>query len=213
MKVSRIIIYITLPIFLLMLFASLLTTKQYLLLSEGKYDSHSEITFDHGYVSDRVMGYLNYRYEDLDIGKTKNDTTPLFSETEIHHMEDVKVLYTILRLVATGALIIGISLSYYVYKKDRMYFAETFKYLYRGPLLLIGILSFYIIVDFSKAFTTFHELFFTNDDWILHSYDPLIRLLPTQFWMNSAIIIIILFTLSLLLINRLASKYATKITS
>jgi len=53
MKFAKIVISITLPIFILMLFASLLTTREYLYVSEGKYSSHEEIEFDHKYVSDR----------------------------------------------------------------------------------------------------------------------------------------------------------------
>ena len=75
MKILRILISITIPFFLLILFASLLTTKPYLLLSKGLYESHEDIYFDHDYAVDRIIGYLNYRYDNLDFGVDEFDDT------------------------------------------------------------------------------------------------------------------------------------------
>lgn len=203
MRLSRIIIFITLPIFLLMLFASILTTKQYLLVSEGLYDSHEEITFDHEEVSDRVMGYLNYRYDTLQVFE---DGEPVFRQIELDHMEDVKNLYSALRLVALGALVVAVSLSVFQYKKDRVYLLNTYKNMYQGPFVFIFVLGGYILIDFGAAFTAFHKLFFNNNDWQLRWDDALIQLLPFTFWMVSAIIILVLFALSLALIHFIAKK-------
>lgn len=209
MKISRVIISITLPIFLIMLFASLLTTKQYLLVSEGLYESHDDITFDHEYVSDRVMGYLNYRYDSLDIGPREGEED-LFRPIELRHMKDVKDLYTMLRLVAIGSLFVAVSLSYIMYRKDKGNFFKTYKRLYYGPMFFIIVLGSYILIDFNGIFRLFHELFFTNDEWRLYSTDALIQLLPTNFWMVSAGIILLLFALSLALINRIFLKIERK---
>jgi integral membrane protein (TIGR01906 family) len=193
-----------------MLFASLLTTKQYLWLSKDKYASHEDITFDHAYVSDRIMGYLNYRYDDLLIGPNEDDNTLLFREVEISHMEDVKDLYTTLRLTGLGGLIIGVSLSFYIYKKDRREFYKTFQNLYVGPMIFIVTLGSYIIIDFQSAFTKFHELFFDNNDWQLYSTDALIQLLPLEFWLVSAVLILLLFSCSLALLRYLSLKWESK---
>lgn len=201
MQIQKIIIQITIPIFLLMLFASFLTTKGYLLLSEGLYESHEEITFDHQYVSDRIMGYLNYRYDDLNIGPNQDSSEPLFRDIEIRHMVDVKNLYTSLRLVALGSLVIGLGLSYNLYKKDKNTLYETYMGMYVGPVLFIFVVGGYMLIDFGKAFTVFHQLFFTNDDWQLYSTDALIQLLPLNFWLVSATIILLLFASSLAIIH------------
>lgn len=210
MKVTRIIIYITLPIFLLMFFASILTTKQYLYLSEGLYASHEHIEFDHGVVSDRVMGYLNYRYDSLQVYE---DGEPVFRDIEIRHMVDVKNLYTALRLVALGSLIVAVSCSYYQYKKSEKYLLETYKNLYLGPVVFIFVLGGYILIDFSAAFTAFHKIFFDNNDWQLRYDDALIQLLPFYFWMVSAITILVLFALSLGLIHLYARKKLNKLNA
>ena len=207
MKVYRVIICITLPIFIIMLFASLLTTKQYLLLSKGHYESHEEIEYDHDFAADRIMGYLNYRYDTLDVDYNHDGETINMREIEISHMVDVKNLYTSLRLVAISSLFVGVSLSIYMYKKDKKELYKTLKALPLAPIVFIIFLGGYMLIDFNTAFTTFHQIFFTNDDWLLYSNDVLIQLLPEMFWMVSGLIILILFSSSLGLIYFLNEKY------
>lgn len=206
MKIARIVVIITLPIFLLMLFASLLTTKQYLLLSKGLYESHSEIEYDHDFAADRIMGYLNYRYDTLEVDYNPDGEAIHMRDIEIRHMVDVKNLYTTLRLVALGCLLVSASMIYLLYKKDKNELYKTFRQLPIGPIFFVLFVGGYVIIDFQTAFTTFHKMFFTNDDWILYRDDVLIQLLPTNFWMVSGIIILALFSLSLALFYYLNEK-------
>ncbi len=68
----------------------------------------------------------------------------------------------------------------------------------------------YLIIDFDTAFTVFHQMFFTNDDWILYSNDVLIILLPTNFWMVSGLIILALFSSTIGLIYYINEHYIKK---
>lgn len=207
MKITKIIISITLPFFLLILFASFLTSKPYLLLSKGLYESHEDVYFDHDYAVDRIAGYLNYRYDNLEFGIDEDDDSIIMRDVEISHMEDVKDLYTYLRIAAIVSLITAVSLSYILYKKDKKELYYTFKNIYLGPLFFIMFIGGYLIIDFDTAFTAFHKLFFTNDDWLLYSTDVLIILLPSNFWMVSGLIILTLFALSIGLIYFINEKY------
>ena len=197
MKLIKIVISILLPFFLLIFFASILTTKPYLLISKGLYESHEDVYFDHDYAADRIMGYLNYRYDNLEFGINEDDDSVIMRDTEISHMVDVKNLYTMLRVAAIFSLIIGVSLAYILYKKDLEQFYKTFKNMYLGPMFFVLFLGTFFIIDFNGAFTVFHKIFFTNDDWLLYSTDVLIILLPVNFWLVSATIILVLFSLSL----------------
>lgn len=209
MKLLRGLINITLPIFLIMIFASLLTTKPYLMLSEGLYESHDDITYDYEYAAERIMGYLNYRYDDLFFGEDESvpDTDYILTLDEISHMEDVKTLYTSLRLVAVGSLLIAISSLIIIYKKDKKELYKTFKTLHYAPILFIMVVGGYILIDFNKAFTIFHEIFFTQGNWQFHWDDVLILLLPENFWMVSGLLILIFFSATLGLIYFLNEKY------
>ena len=210
MKIARIAIWITVPFFLLILFASFLTSKPYLLLSKGLYDSHENAYFDHDYAVDQIAGYLNYRYDNLEFGIDEFDDSVIMRDIEISHMVDVKNLYTSLRITAIVSLIIAVSLSYTMYKtnKDELY--KTYKSIYLGPLLFVVFVGGYLVVDFNAAFTAFHQIFFTNDDWLLYNTDVLIILLPQNFWMVSGLIILTLFSGTITLIYFINERYLKK---
>lgn len=205
-------IYISIPFSLLILFASILTTTPYLTVSKDLYDEHEDIYFDHSYVVDRLIGYLNYKYDDLLIGETESDTAYLFREIEMKHMVDVKNLYTVLRITAGISFLIAISIILYLKRKAPEELYNTLKNIYLGPLMFTLFVGGYILIDFNTAFTKFHEMFFSNDDWVLYSSDALIILLPTNFWMVSGLIILVLFSSSIALIVWLNHKFNKTLT-
>ncbi len=210
MKVVRLLIMITVPIFLIMLFASLLTTKQYLLISKDHYESHQYIDFDYDYAAEHIMGYLNYRYDDLLFGASPDSDEVIMIPIEISHMADVKNLYTILRFVAIISLILAVSLTFYLFKKDRKAGYDTYKKLYIAPVFFVMFVGGYMVIDFDTAFTVFHQIFFTNDDYNI-PVNVLLRILPMNFWLVSGFIILVSFVSSLGLIHylneRLYKKY------
>ena len=184
-----------------MLFASLLTTTPYLQLSKGAYASHEEIDYDHDYAIERIIGYLNYRYDDLKFGMNESDSSIIMNFEDIKHMKDVLDVYSMLRLVALSCLIIAVSLSYVLYKKDKDMLYKTYKYMYIGPMFFIVFVGGYIAIDFDTAFTAFHQIFFAEGGWELSGDSVLIRLLPEMFWLVSGVIILVALGLSLALIN------------
>jgi len=180
-----------------MLFASILTTKPYLMLSKGLYHSHERIDFDHEYAVDRIIGYLNYQYDDLNFGSNEDGNEVIMRDIEISHMVDVKNLYTTLRIVAISAGAVALGLCIFLYYRNKNQLYRTIKTLPIGPIFFTMFLGGYFIIDFRTAFNTFHEMFFTNDDWLLRSTDVLILLLPLNFWLVSASIILVLFASTL----------------
>lgn len=207
MRIARLAVLITVPFFLLIFFASMLTSKPYLLLSKGLYKSHENVFFDHDYAVDRIAGYLNYRYDNLEFGIDENDDSVIMRDIEISHMVDVKNLYTYLRISALISFIVAVSLSYMMYKVDKRELYKTYKSIYLGPLLFVLFVGGYLVIDFNAAFTAFHQIFFTNDDWLLYSTDVLIILLPINFWMVSGFIILTLFSGAIALIYYLNKRF------
>jgi|LGOV01.1.fsa_nt_gb integral membrane protein (TIGR01906 family) len=211
MRLVKILISITVPLFLLMLFASLLTTKPYLLVSEGLYESHNDIYYDYDYVVDRIIGYLNYQYDDLEFGSDEFDHYILLSDDAIRHMEDVKTLYTSLRIAAVLSFIVGVSLSMYLYKKDKKEFYFTYRSLPLGVIYVIVFIGAYLLIDFNRAFRIFHNILFSNDLWLLDPDDILIVLLPNNFWIVSGFIVLGLFSIAMAIIYYLNSKIIKKV--
>lgn len=189
--IRRLLIQILSLIFIIMVLAQLLTSRWYLSVSEGNYDSHQEITYDHAYVARELIDYLNYRHDDLTFGANESSEEVLMRDIEIRHMVDVKNLYTGLRITALFSGIVALSLLFYEYKKDKKVFIQTLETMFLFPLMFTLFIGTWVLIDFNRLFTRFHELFFTNDDWILRSDDVLIQLLPSAFWMVSGLIILI----------------------
>ena len=64
-----------------------------------------------------------------------------------------------------------------------------------GALCVVGALA---AADFDRAFTVFHSVFFPGkDNWIFDQRtDPIIRLMPEEFFRNCAILILALLILA-----------------
>lgn len=189
-RLRRGVIQILTLLFLLMLAAQLLTSRWYMSVSEGQYTSHADITYDHGYVARELIDYLNYRHDDLTFGASSNANEAVLRDIEIRHMEDVKDLYTILRIVAGVSGLFAAGLLWVEWRKSKKDFFLTLRTMFVIPFMFTVFIGTWFLIDFARIFTLFHELFFTNDDWILRSNDVLIQLLPSPFWLTSGILLL-----------------------
>jgi len=113
---------------------------------------------------------------------------PNFNQREILHMRDVQVLFKYGFILKYIAIILSIGLIIYF-----VLIGETKlvgKWIYKGlfvNLIFIGILGIMIYFDFTKYFTYFHYIFFTNDLWLLDPQtDLLIQMLPEEFFSSIA---------------------------
>ena len=114
--------------------------------------------------------------------------TEYFNDKEVTHMKDVYDLYELARTIKFISAILTILIVLY-------YLSQTAskimgKWLGLGLFVnhvLIIVVSILVIVDFQKYFTIFHEMFFSNDLWILDpKADLLIQMLPEAFFINIA---------------------------
>jgi integral membrane protein (TIGR01906 family) len=169
-------------------------------LSKGLYDSHEAIEYDHDYVSGELMDYLNYKRDDLSFGPDAETEGPVLRDIEIRHMEDVKDVYTGVTIAGLLALVAFVASGLVLYKKDIHFFYKSLKNIYILPAFVILFIGGWFIIDFSLVFTIFHQLFFTNDDWILYSDDVLIQLLPQMFWLVSGALILLILALFMVLV-------------
>ncbi|MFT5875912.1 MAG: integral membrane protein (TIGR01906 family) [Clostridium sp.] len=110
------------------------------------------------------------------------------------HFKEVKVIFDKLKIILFFSIlisIIGILLN-----KSR----KTIGYLLSSSIILLVIpiiLLIPFLINFDKSFTTFHHIFFKNDYWLFDpQYDPIISILPQNFFFHCAILIIILIAIS-----------------
>lgn len=115
------------------------------------------------------------------------------------HFKEVKIIFDKLKLMllfSTLISIIGISLNKRYKKTD---------YLLTSSIILIIIpiiLLIPFLINFDKSFTTFHHIFFKNNYWLFDiKYDPIITILPQDFFYHCAILIIFFIIMSSIILR------------
>ena|SRR5690554_1444452 len=132
-------------------------------------------------VSKDIISYLKGREDDNFLYKH-------FNEKEVLHMIDVLDLFDIARVIKLISAIISLVIVFYFLSKSLA--GLVGKWIGIGLFanhLLIIILGVLILIDFTRYFTIFHEIFFSNDLWLLDPRtDLLIQMLPEPFFVNMA---------------------------
>lgn len=109
------------------------------------------------------------------------------------HFYEVKKIFLNIYLILF--IIIVLSILYIYIKKRIGKKVKLYKLLNYGANTLIVFLTTLLLsiyIDFSKAFTVFHKIFFNNDYWIFDERtDPIIRVLPEEVFKLYALIILL----------------------
>ena len=115
------------------------------------------------------------------------------SEAGLGHFYDVKDLFLLNYGVLIVTLIPSIYFIYYLWNRQKMWrLVRPFQW---GMIVPVGFV-FVMAVGFNTFFVLFHQLFFSNDDWIFKpATDPIINVLPEQFFMYCFILFFILIEL------------------
>lgn len=123
------------------------------------------------------------------------------------HFRDVKAIFTAIDnlLIITG-LISAIGLFINIKHRSFDFLKRTCSVLIFLPITLL--IAF--MINFDAAFTIFHKIFFRNDYWQFDpSIDPIINVLPQEFFYHAALLIVLLVILSIIalrLLYRLANR-------
>ncbi len=157
-------------------------------------------------ISNRSLEELDTITEDLFVYlKDKGDEevlSPYFNPLEIEHMKDVKELFKKGYIIKYLSLIIFIVALFISIKNKRW---QIEKGLFKGMFIWWGLmisLFLFTLLDFNKYFTYFHLIFFDNDLWLLDpETDLLIQMLPEEFFISIFKRIVLLFSLSLAIIQ------------
>ena len=162
-------------------------------------------------VTNVLIDYINDGSGDLNIVEEVHGVpTVYFNEKEQHHLHDILLLIKTARqfLILLNVILIILFVSlYFMNEKNKTRYMESvtkaFKIaVYTALSLLIALVVLYFI-DFDWAFRKFHEIFFTNDLWLLDPRtDRLIQLMPLEFfvsftkdWLSRVAIVLISYVL------------------
>ena len=124
-----------------------------------------------------------------------------FNQREKDHMVDVKALYVnsvTVRNSAYSVAFFSFMLLFFVYKTKS--FNVYRRGLYEALTLMgsfIAAIAFYAMIDFDAFWTSFHQVFFTNDLWLLNPFtDRMIMMYTLDFFYGMVFNIFILIALS-----------------
>ncbi len=137
---------------------------------------------------DRVTGaMLSDIWFDGDFGETLDGRTPLLTDDERSHMRDVGSLVRLLAAVALAALIVLLGCLVALRRERRRI----------GALLVAGasavgvaavIIGVIFAVAFDQAFLAFHEIFFSQGNFLFGADSNLLRLFPEPFFFEASLV-------------------------
>ena len=140
---------------------------------------------------DQLLDYLTVPGSEFSTGDFK------YSESGKSHFVDCKVLFD-LNLYAFIISLAGIIILFLLSLAGVFEICRPFGMnigFSSGLFTLVGfgVVGGLVAIDFSKAFTIFHKLFFPGKtNWYFSWYeDEIIRILPQEFFMNCAILIFV----------------------
>lgn len=149
-------------------------------LDISAYSGYSEEEIRANY--DALIDY-NMAWED---GELAFPTLPM-SETGKIHFEEVKEIFDLFKYLAIVCGILGALGIVFMAKKKEYRYLKMTAMVSCGLPVVLGIL---VALFWDKVFVIFHELFFNNDYWIFdYRTDPIILLLPDEFFMHCALLI------------------------
>lgn len=129
------------------------------------------------------------------------------SESGTSHFAETKVIFVSFYYIVA---ITGIILLFIILYKKKHHDTSYLRTSAITIIVLPSIVGFATALNFEKTFLLFHKLAFRNDDWLFDpATDPIITLLPEEFFMYCAIGIVILVlvgSLILFLIDYLIRK-------
>ncbi|HPL54583.1 MAG TPA: TIGR01906 family membrane protein [Bacillota bacterium] len=143
--------------------------------------------------TEKLLLYLENKRADLDFkAGFNNGDEEFFSQRDKEHMVDVKGLFIKGRLIrdfsALYVLIVILTLFWRKpFKKQMRKLAGYSVAAALAGLIPVIVLIILMNIDFYKYFTIFHEIFFTNELWLLDpATDRLINIFPQDLFTDMA---------------------------
>jgi len=134
---------------------------------------------------DVLITYLSPFYD----GALHLPTLDMSTNGRIHFVDVKNIIVKIQYVMYATIMIVVIGGVYLLKRKNE-------KFLLHGSIVTIIFpiaLVLPIAINFEKSFVLFHKLLFSNDYWMFDiESDPIILMLPEQFFMHAACVILIL---------------------
>jgi len=167
-------------------------------------------------VTDHLLEYMKGNKPNLEVYANVNgEVREFFNEKEKIHMEDVLDLFMkgyLVRRVAIAVFFLTFLILLIIKSKVLDLITLSCQVFFAMILLISGGLIAFIAYNFDLAFEIFHNVFFTNDLWMLDpSTDLLVNIVPIGFFMDISVAIGVLYAVFMLSAMIIASLLRTLI--
>lgn len=138
------------------------------------------------------------------------DGTLAFNERELHHMDDVKIVYDRLTIWALFMLVVGGCAAWALWRRGEA--VAIWGALSHGGLLTLVVLVFLgalMLAAWEFFFVGLHDVFFEPDTWRFYYTDTLIRLFPEMLWQLAGFVVaglVIVTAFALALFGRIIQR-------
>ncbi|MCM8711501.1 TIGR01906 family membrane protein [Clostridium sp. SYSU_GA19001] len=157
---------------------------EYLKIAENYNMSKEEIIKNYNILIDYI--------QDRKITKLSMPSFKVSREGEIHFAEVKNIFMNFNSLLYITGFLSLIGVIYKVLQKNFLFLKWSFAALISIPVAL----SIPFAINFDKSFTAFHKIFFNNDYWEFDPIsDPIINVLPQEFFFHCAVMILVLIAL------------------
>ena len=140
-----------------------------------------------------MVGYLNGKVPSPQVEvDTRGIRRPVYNQKELIHMEDVRKIIEIFKMLEILSLIIFLVTGCYILLRAGM--NRLLRGLQAGAVVTVaflGAVMLWALIDFNSIFYFFHILSFSNDLWLLDpATDYLIMMFPEGFFFDTAVLIV-----------------------
>lgn len=203
---NMIAIVFSLTLFLILFFTSVESVVYNLPYYKWHYVNR-QIDQDTGMSIDELMivtrNMVDYLKDDRDTLKMQavinGQIEEVFGDREQYHMVDVKNMAVGIHIIRNvGFLMVILLIISMLWKNKRLFIKMmgSVKYVFMATTAMILVIGGLLLIDFNKYFTIFHEIFFSNDLWLLDpETDILINMVPEIFFFTTAMLVVVIFAI------------------
>lgn len=175
--------------------------------SIGHLDIPSTSGFDKEKIIENYDALINYNFLFFR-GELEFPSLPMSEYGKIH-FEEVKVIFDGIQIILIAAFALCIILFFYKFRKKPSVFVRIGSAI---AVVMPIVLGSIIAMNWEFFFVKFHELFFDNDYWIFDATtDPVIMILPDEFFMYCAIMILVLIVVVSVVLFTIEYKHSKKL--
>lgn len=163
-----------------------------------------------GFAKEDIIKNYNYVINYLLIPKIQEFNLPSIPYSKVGeiHFQEVKNIFTAFDILLIISLVIStIGVWAGVKLKDFGVLRKTSITLLVLPLVLMTA----FVINFDASFVVFHKIFFPNGNWQFDPvFDPIINILPQEFFFHAAVLILILIAVSSIILTLVYKKVSSK---